>query len=190
MKKPVKRKFRTSSLDPLEVGAIALIKRKYPAALHAFTVAYQSREWRARDLAVTGLGDMLDARLPEDGKPPAIALAIGWKPSEVRMLQSGRVSVSNQRLLVLLETFTQSSRWGPQTIAEQKTLLALRGALKLLEQILLNDASHLVRFSALMVLTETVDRSQQEFIRPVLQRALRQEEHELLAEMLSDLLAS
>ena len=189
MKKPAKRKYRTSSLDPLEVGAIAVIKRKYPVALRAFTEAYQSREWRARDLAVTGLGDMLDTRLPENGKPPAIALAIGWKPPALDLLQSGKVPVSDQRLLVLLETFTQPTRWGPQTIAEQKTLHALRGALTLLEQILLNDASHLVRFGALMVLTETVDQSQQEFIRPVLQRALRQEEHELLVEMLSDLLS-
>ena len=187
MKKPTKRKFRTSSVDPLEVGAIALMKRRYSAALRAFSMAYQSKEWRPRDLAVTGLGDMLDPRLPENGKPPAIALAIGWEPPD--LIQSGKLYISEARLLVLLETYTQPSRWQPQNIAEQKTLHALRGALTLLEQILLNDASHLVRFSALMVLTEAVDQAQQEFIRPVLQRALGREQHDLLTEMLSDLLA-
>ena len=61
-------------------------------------------------------------------------------------------------------------------------------AMALLEQILLNDANHLVRFSALMVLTETIDKSQQEFVRPVLQKAVGREQNELLAEMISDLL--
>ena len=187
MKKPAKRKFGTSNLNPLEVGAISLMKRKYPAALRALTSAYQSRDWRMRDLAVTGLGDMLDPRLPENNKTPSLALAIGWEPMEV--VKFGKTYVSERRLLVLLETYTQPWLWAPQNIAEQKTLHALRGALQLLEQILISDASHLVRFSTVMILTETVDSSQQEFIRPVLQRALRHEQHELLAEMISELLS-
>jgi hypothetical protein len=187
MKRPSKRRFGSSGIDPLEVGAIALLKRKYPVALRAFTTAYQSKDWRTRDLAVTGLGDMLDPRLPENGKPPAVALAIGWEPPT--LMQSSKVFITDRRLLVLLETYTQPWRWQPKNIAEQKTLHALRAALTLLEQILLNDANHLVRFSTLMVLTDTIDESQQEFIRPVLQRALGREQNELLAEMLSDLLA-
>ena len=187
MKKPAKRRFGTSNVDPLELGAIALVKRKYPTALRAFTMAYQSKVWFTRDLAVTGLGDMLDVRLPESGKLPAIALAIGWESPQ--LIQSSKAYISEQRLLVLMEVFTQPWRWQPQNIAEQKTLHALRGALELLEQILLNDASHLVRFSALMMLTEAVDESQQVFIQPVLQQALGRERHELLIELLSNLLA-
>jgi len=186
MKKRSKRKYGSSGLNPLEVGAIALMKRKYPAALRAFTAAYQSKDWRTRDLAVTGLGDMLDARLPESGKSPAVALAMGWEPPA--LMKSSKTHISDRRMLILLETYTQPWRWQPQNIAEQKTLHALRAAMILLEQILLNDANHLVRFSALMMLTDTVDESQQEFVRPVLQRALGREQNELLAEMLSDLL--
>lgn len=177
------RKTSPPQLSLLRKGALALLKRDFPAAVSLFSSAYRSSHWEKRDAAVTGLGDILDSRIIEQNKLPAILACLHWTPPKV--IIPPRHRVSDERLLVLLDQFMQPVLWKPRTLNEQKILLAFRTAEQTLEHILLNDAHHLVRFSALIILTDLIGEERRPLILPTLEKAHRQEHNPMLKRVLA-----
>jgi hypothetical protein len=162
---------------------MGLLKRDFPRALESFTTAYQAPKWQIREQAAVGLGDMLDSRIIEQGKQPMIILSANWEPP--RILSQKNHLLSDDRLLVLMENYRQTSLWHPQSIQELKTLKALHEAYLLLQRILLNDAHYMVRLSTLLVLTEIVGA---EHVLSTLHRAYRQENDPLLKAAIAEFL--
>ncbi len=174
---------KTQRLSPLQVGALKLLKHDYPRARHALRRAYASPNWQTRDAVVTGLGDMLDARVVQGDKPPALVLWLRW-PAEQPWAASAE-QPRPARLLQLQAVCLQPALWRPVNRAEQKTLHALRGAVYQLADILLTDKHYLVRFSAALTLSEMLDDDQRAIIQPQLRRAYTTESHDLLRDVLA-----
>jgi len=173
--------------SPLQRGAIALLKRNLPLAYESFSLAYQSTAWQQRDQAVTGWGDLFDSRLFERDKTPSVTLAMGWQPPPIAL---HKPYVPNQRLLVLRDSFLHPAQWRPQNLAEQKSLHALRAAKAALERVLVNDASVLVRTSAVILLWEYFGDEHPHTIQSAMERALRREKNPTLRFVLKELLKS
>ncbi|HLA44403.1 MAG TPA: hypothetical protein VJZ27_13250 [Aggregatilineales bacterium] len=186
MKQP-DRRYNRSYISSAKRGIMALLKRNLPAALTAFIDVYRSPKWQERDLAVTGLGDMLDSRLAEQHRHPAVIVAVGWVPASV---PKHRQLLSDERWLALLDSYPHPSQWSPRNLNEQKALHALRRAQAMLEHILISDASHLVRFGALLMLTEKLNEAHHHTIISVLERAYRYEKDKTLRFMIGSFIAS
>lgn len=164
-------------------GASALLKRDLPTAYLAFSTLYQATDWHLRDVALIGLGDIVDMANYDAGKPPTIGIILKWKRDNTPAASS--VILPDYRLAILLEGCLQRTRVTPHTLTERKTLRAMQKTLMMLQQILLNDPKHLVRFSAFIILNHTLAENQRTFIMPTLKQALRQEKNPALTAALA-----
>lgn len=173
-------------LDEVRVGIVALLQHDLIRAEEAFTNVYQAPEWEWRDIAVTGMGDMVDVRMYENRKLPSVIVAAGWEPEEIPP-RSPR-ALPEDRLLLLVEHSAQRTMVEAQTIEEQKNIHALRSAVASLKRALLNDPHHMVRFSALLMLTFTLGESKRPYIQATLERARQFEKNSLVLGALEDFL--
>src|SRR5574341_1987559 len=99
----------------LKKGTLALLKRNLPAAYRAFAAAYHeyAQHWEPRDMAVTGLNDILDTRTYEIDKEPSILMILGWRG---RLAPESSAFISDERVLILLENFLRRTVFSPETI--------------------------------------------------------------------------
>jgi hypothetical protein len=178
-------KTKNKSQTWLRHGLAALLSRDWPRAYAYFQQVYQSADWQTRDLAIAGLGDMLDLRVASGEKTPMLALALGPLPSP----KAGKKALDTRRSLVLLEHYPQPGLVQPQTLTELKSLQALRAAQALMEQALLADPSTYVRLSSLMLLVNLFTGERQLFILKTLERATQQENDPALKQYLQAYLA-
>lgn len=170
-------------MNDLHKGITAVLACDFPKAYTAFHQLYQTQDWEQRDLAVVGLGDILDRRIIEENKQLGTIILSNWQPT-IRPAESIRTG----RLLALMDGFLQPTLLEPNSIAERNTLQALRQTVKLLEQITLTDGHHLVRLSAILILDGMLTDEQSGFILPTFQRALKTEPNDDLRTILRQLI--
>lgn len=169
----------------LREGVYSLLDLDLNGAFNAFKLVYQSPHWRNRTLAVAGLGDILDTRIIEEGKKPAVMVALGW---EMPTSTERHTPLSNERLLVLMDHFLNPALSRPRRLEERKIVHTLRKTARYLEGILLADPHYLVRFDALIMLTHMQHEAKRPYFFPTLQRAYEVETHETIKAILGDLL--
>ncbi|MCL4879973.1 MAG: hypothetical protein KJ064_25180 [Anaerolineae bacterium] len=172
-----------SSRQMVKHGIIALCRCQIPLAFTTFQAVYHSPNWQLRDIAVAGLGDILDTKFYAGEKAASAILAANWQPPGT--LPKTPPPIPIKRLLLLADGFILDSQFQPQNPTEIRFRNAMRQTLKMLENILLNDAHYLVRFSAFAVLTHVIGEDKRHFILSTLKKAQRQETNPLLSDALA-----
>jgi hypothetical protein len=140
---PQTRPSNLPKLSSAQRHVLALLRRDYPTAFQHSSSLLQSRSWQARDLALAGLGDILDRRIIEQGKTPMLVYVVGWQP--IAPPSPVKTALSADRLLALLDTFMYASQRQPHTLSEFKHLQIFKKSKQLLEKTLLGDPNALVR---------------------------------------------
>jgi hypothetical protein len=160
-------------LTTAQRSILALLRHDYLAAFEQLRGLMTANAWQTRDLAITGLADLLDLRLLEQNKPPTLVYIVGWQP--LRPPSPVKTALPKERLLTLLETYPYPSQRQPRNLNEWKHLQCFGQAKQLIERALTNDPHKLVRSTALVLLYDLFSESRKTLILPALERAHRRE---------------